>query len=236
MAFVDQYLRNQENLSTAYKRNTKLHLVTVEDPIERYMFQSPDETKLLPINYTPRQIGRDVSNLQAALSDAVRQDPSIIFVGELRTARDWAVALEFCRTGHLLVTTCHAASVSETLALAFRSAAARTPVERQPIVDCLLSVVNCRVFQLADGNTETRALVPAMWVRNDASRTSLSAEGLASLVPGRSVDFAIRQSGSLGRSWFVSALAVSKISGSPLDNRVASKLERMAMEADLDGI
>jgi Type II/IV secretion system protein len=231
-ALVDRYLHDKENLSAAYKRKTKLHLVTVEDPIERYMFRSPDEFKSSPIDYTPRQLGRDVSNLRSAFSDALRQGPSIMFVGELRTAKDWADVLEYCRTGHLLVTTCHAASVAETTALAFRSAGARTPPERYSIVDCLLSVVNCRVFDLP--GLETRALVPSMWVRNDASRSSLSSEGVASLVPGRSVDFAIRLSGSLGRSWFAGALA--NAAGPEINSLVASKLERMALEADLDGI
>jgi hypothetical protein len=234
MALVDRYLYDKENLSAAYQRKTKLHLVTAEDPIERYMFRSPDEFRASPIDYTPRQLGRDVSNLRSAFSDALRQGPSIMFVGELRTANDWVDALHYSRTGHLLVTSCHAASVAETIALALRSAGARTPLERNSIVDSLLSVVNCRVFHLAE--LETRALVPSMWVRNDASRSSLSSEGLASLVPGRSVDFAVRLSGSLGRSWFADALGHANPAGSELNSLVASKLERMALEADLDGI
>jgi len=85
-----------------------LHIVTVEDPIE---FTYVD--KMSYINQ--REIGIDVSDWHKALKDAVRQDPDIIVVGELRDRDTFEAGIHAAETGHLVFGTIHAGSGPSTL-------------------------------------------------------------------------------------------------------------------------
>src|ERR1043165_5865345 len=85
-----------------------LHILTVEDPIE---FTFTD--KVAYINQ--REIGLDVRDWHKALKDAVRQDPDIILVGELRDVETFRAAVHTAETGHLVYGTIHAASTATTI-------------------------------------------------------------------------------------------------------------------------
>ncbi len=77
------------------------HIVTIEDPVE---FLHPSATALV----NQRQIGPDVGSFHQALLDAMRQDPDVILVGELRDLETVRTAITAAETGHLVFATVHA--------------------------------------------------------------------------------------------------------------------------------
>jgi twitching motility protein PilT len=85
-----------------------LHILTVEDPIE-FVFTD----KKAYINQ--REIGLDVIDWHKALKDAVREDPDVILVGELRDVDTFEAAIHAAETGHLVFGTIHAASAATTI-------------------------------------------------------------------------------------------------------------------------
>ncbi len=85
-----------------------LHILTVEDPIE---FTFTDKKSYI----NQREIGLDVKDWHKALKDAVRQDPDVILVGELRDIDTFEAAVHAAETGHLVFGTIHAASAATTI-------------------------------------------------------------------------------------------------------------------------
>jgi twitching motility protein PilT len=85
-----------------------IHILTIEDPIE-YLFQD----KKAVVNQ--REIGLDVCDWPTALKHAVRQDPDVILVGELRDRDSFESAIHAAETGHLVFGTIHASSASSTI-------------------------------------------------------------------------------------------------------------------------
>ncbi len=85
-----------------------VHILTVEDPIE---FTFTDKKAYI----NQREIGLDSKDWHKALKDAVRQDPDIILVGELRDVETFEAAVHAAETGHLVFGTIHAASASTTI-------------------------------------------------------------------------------------------------------------------------
>jgi twitching motility protein PilT len=86
----------------------RYHIVTLEDPIE-YTFR--DDKSII----NQREIGIDVINWDIALKHAVRQDPDIILVGEMRDKDTFSAALHAAETGHLVFGTIHASSAPSTI-------------------------------------------------------------------------------------------------------------------------
>src|SRR5207302_615384 len=84
-----------------------LHILTIEDPIE---FTFTDKKAY----FNQREIGLDVMNWHKALKDAVRQDPDVILVGELRDVDTFEAAIHAAETGHLVFGTIHASSAGTT--------------------------------------------------------------------------------------------------------------------------
>lgn len=84
------------------------HIITVEDPIE-YLHQ-PDRSMV-----TQREIGRDTASFAAALRAALRQDPDVILVGEMRDLETIQTALTASETGHLVLSTLHTNGAVETI-------------------------------------------------------------------------------------------------------------------------
>jgi twitching motility protein PilT len=85
-----------------------LHILTVEDPIE---FTFTDRKSYI----NQREIGIDVRDWHKALKDAVRQDPDVILVGELRDVETFEAAVHAAETGHLVFGTIHASSAGSTI-------------------------------------------------------------------------------------------------------------------------
>lgn len=81
-------------------RNSRTRILTLEDPIE-YVIHS--ERALV----SQREIGKHVSSFQEGLRSGLREDPDVIFVGEIRDSETAALALTAAETGHLVVSTLH---------------------------------------------------------------------------------------------------------------------------------
>ena len=93
-------------------QNMDKHIVTIEDPIE-YTFQ--DEKSL----FQQREIGLDVGSFQLAIRAVLRQNPDIILIGEMRDRETFETAISAAETGHLVFSTMHAATVSQSLTRLF---------------------------------------------------------------------------------------------------------------------
>ena len=88
--------------------NYRKHILTLEDPIE-FLFQ---ESKCL-INQ--REIGIDVKNFELGMKHAVREDPDIMLVGEMRDRETFQTAIHAAETGHLVFGTIHSSNASSTI-------------------------------------------------------------------------------------------------------------------------
>ncbi len=89
-------------------RNRKDHIITVEDPIEFV-----HESKGCIVNH--REVGLHTKTFSAALKGALREDPDIILVGEMRDLETISLAVEASATGHLVFATLHTTSAPKTV-------------------------------------------------------------------------------------------------------------------------
>jgi twitching motility protein PilT len=89
-------------------RTRSSHIVTIEDPIE---YLHAHKRSLV----NQREVGADTTSFSSALKHAMRQDPDIILVGELRDLETTATALTAAETGHLVLATMHTQSAAQTI-------------------------------------------------------------------------------------------------------------------------
>jgi twitching motility protein PilT len=89
-------------------RTRACHIVTVEDPIE-YLF---NDNKAI---VSQREIGIDVPSFEEALTYLMRQDPDVVFVGEMRDARTVTAGMRAAETGHLVMGTMHSTNASQAV-------------------------------------------------------------------------------------------------------------------------
>lgn len=89
-------------------RERDCHIITVEDPIE---FYHKHQRSVI----TQREIGVDVTSFEEALRRALRQDPDIILVGEMRDLETISAAISAAETGHLVFGTLHTTGAAETV-------------------------------------------------------------------------------------------------------------------------
>jgi twitching motility protein PilT len=89
-------------------RHKKLRVVTIEDPIE-FVHHSAQSV------ITQREVGRDTKGEQYALRSALRQDPDVILVGEMRDLETIKLAMSAAETGHLVFGTLHVTSAPESI-------------------------------------------------------------------------------------------------------------------------
>ncbi len=84
------------------------HIITIEDPVE-YLYQ---ENRAL---IHQREVGRDVESFATALRSALREDPDVILVGEMRDYETIAAAVTAAETGHLVLSTLHTTGAAKTV-------------------------------------------------------------------------------------------------------------------------
>jgi twitching motility protein PilT len=89
-------------------RERRGHIITVEDPIE---FMHRHQGCLV----NQREVGSDTKSFQAALKYALREDPDVILIGEMRDLETIQAALTIAETGHLALATLHTNSAAETI-------------------------------------------------------------------------------------------------------------------------
>ena len=122
------------------------HIVTVESPIE-YAFR-PRRAYI-----RQREVGRDTPSFEQALLDALREDPDVLMVGEMRDPETMRLTLSASETGHLVLATVH----SSTCAEALQRVVSAFPAEIQSgvcaqLADCLVAVISQRLVFRADLN------------------------------------------------------------------------------------
>ena len=89
-------------------RTRQDHIITIEDPIE---FVHPSQQCLI----NQREVGTHTDSFKAALRAALREDPDIVLVGELRDLETVAIAIETAETGHLVFGTLHTTTAASTV-------------------------------------------------------------------------------------------------------------------------
>ncbi|MBL8761597.1 MAG: PilT/PilU family type 4a pilus ATPase [Phycisphaerae bacterium] len=92
----------------AMNQRYKKHIITLEDPVE-YSFQSEQCV------IEQRELGQDMPSFSSGLKHALRQDPDIILVGEMRDLETSALAISAAETGHLVLSTLHTVNASQTV-------------------------------------------------------------------------------------------------------------------------
>ena len=85
-----------------------LRIITIEDPIE-YVFE--DDLS----QFEQREVGIDTASFADGIRNAMRQDPNVIFVGEIRDRESIFAAMQAAETGHLVLTTLHSDSVAQAI-------------------------------------------------------------------------------------------------------------------------
>jgi twitching motility protein PilT len=127
------------------------HVVTVEDPLE---FVHPDKMGII----TQREIGHDTLSFANALRGALRQDPDVILIGEMRDAETVRTALASAETGHLVFSTLHTVDAVETLnrILEFFEPHQQIQIRKQ-MASVLRGVISQRIIPLAAGVGRTVA-------------------------------------------------------------------------------
>jgi twitching motility protein PilT len=108
----------------------RAHIITIEDPIE-YTFE--DKQSIIE----QRQLGRDTKSFAQALRSALRQDPNVIMVGEMRDLETINAALTAAKTGHLVLSTLHTSSAAETI----ERIVDYYPVQSQPQIASQLATI-----------------------------------------------------------------------------------------------
>ncbi len=128
------------------------NIITIEDPVE-YLYK---DNKCI---ISQREVGTDTSSYQIALKQALRQDPDVILIGEIRDADTMMLALQAADTGHLVLTTLHTLNATETIS---RIISFFPPHQHQQIrlllSNTLSGVVSQRLLEKADGKGVTPAV------------------------------------------------------------------------------
>ena len=134
--------------------NRTNNIITIEDPIE-FLFR--DKSSII----SQREIGSDTESFSKALRSALRQDPDVILVGEMRDFETIQTALVAAETGHLVLSTLHTVDATETVN---RIIAVFPPYQhkqvRMQLASILKAIISMRLVPRADG----KGRVPAVEV------------------------------------------------------------------------
>ena len=121
------------------------HIVTIEDPIE---ILHDDATCII----NQREVGIDTESFNEALRRALRQDPDVILIGEMRDAETAETALQAAESGHLVLSTMHTVDASETLGrLVEFFPAIKQPMIRSILAGVLRGVISQRLLPRIGG-------------------------------------------------------------------------------------
>lgn len=131
--------------------NKAVHILTLEDPVE---YIHP----IKKARITQREIGEDTNDFAAALRSALRQDPDIILIGEMRDAETISIAIKAAETGHLVFGTVHTTDALNTVG---RLISMFPPEEqdavRARIADNLYATISQRLLKTVDGKGRVAA-------------------------------------------------------------------------------
>jgi twitching motility protein PilT len=140
------------SLINVVNRERAAHVVTIEDPIE-YTFR--DHRSVV----NQRELGFDTTSFSAALRAALRQDPDVILVGEMRDIETIRTAMTAAETGHLVFSTLHTVDAQETIGRIVQM----FPPHQQPAIRLqLAAVLNAVVSQRLLARADGKGMVPAV--------------------------------------------------------------------------
>jgi twitching motility protein PilT len=135
-------------------RTRRTHIITIEDPIE---VVHDDDRSIIQ----QREIGLDTASYAAALKHVIRQDPDVIFVGEIRDPDSALSAIQAAETGHLVISTLHTIDCTETINRLLDLFPPQQQREvRTSFAGALRGIVSQRLVARADG----KGRVPAVEV------------------------------------------------------------------------
>lgn len=122
------------------------NIITVEDPIE---YLHKDRTSII----SQREIGVDTNSYANALRSALRQDPDVLLVGEIRDLETMQIALTAADTGHMVFATIHTTNATETIARVLSMYPPHQHDEvRLLLGECLAGIISLRLLPMADGS------------------------------------------------------------------------------------
>src|SRR5438105_2059269 len=126
-------------------RSRHQHIVTIEDPIE---ILHPDHACIV----NQREVGLDTTDFMQALRRALRQDPDVILIGELRDAETAQTALQAAESGHLVLSTMHTVDAAETIGRMVEFfPPAKHQQTRSVLAGVLKGIVSQRLLPRVDG-------------------------------------------------------------------------------------
>lgn len=127
------------------------NVITVEDPIE---YLHSDRKSII----SQREIGVDTNSYANALRSALRQDPDVLMVGEIRDLETMQIALTAADTGHMVFATIHTTNATETIARVLSMYPPHQHDEvRLLLAECLAGIVSLRLLPTADGKSRVPA-------------------------------------------------------------------------------
>jgi twitching motility protein PilT len=143
-------------------RIRKDHIITIEDPIE-FVHQSQG----CIINH--REVGMHTKSFSAALRGALREDPDIILVGEMRDMETISLAVEAANTGHLVFSTLHTSSAARTVDRIIEVFPAEEQMQiRSTLADGIRAVISQVLFKRIDRKSRCAAM--EIMIANSAVR------------------------------------------------------------------
>ena len=146
-----------------------VHIITIEDPIE---FYHVSKNSLV----TQREIGQDVPSFAEAIRRALRQDPDVILVGEMRDLETIAAAITAAETGHLVFGTLHTTGAAETIDRIVDAFPTNQQSQiRTQLAAGLQAVISQTLLPKLDANGEVHGRVAAfeIMVSTDAIRSRI---------------------------------------------------------------
>jgi twitching motility protein PilT len=133
-------------------QNQQRHILTLENPIE---FLHRD----INCSVTQREIGTDTDDFRMGLRAALRQDPDVVLIGEMRDAETIDTAMKAAETGHLLVSTLHTPDAVTTISrIVSMFPPEEQDIARLRLAEALHAVVSQRLLPRADGQGRAAAL------------------------------------------------------------------------------
>jgi twitching motility protein PilT len=121
------------------------NIITVEDPVE---YLHKDRKSIV----SQREIGVDTNSYANALRSALRQDPDVLLVGEIRDLETMQIALTAADTGHMVFATIHTTNATETIARVLSMYPPHQHDEvRLLLGECLAGIISLRLLPTADG-------------------------------------------------------------------------------------
>ncbi|MBR5975304.1 MAG: PilT/PilU family type 4a pilus ATPase [Clostridiales bacterium] len=156
-------------------KNEAKHVITIEDPIE-YIY--PHNKAMIH----QRELGRDTDSYARALRSSLREDPDIVFVGEMRDFDTIAAAITAAETGHLVLSTLHTCGAAQTInRIIDGSPADKQAIIRQQFATNIRGVISQQLLPIKDGTG--RILATEVMIGTTAIKNLILEEKIQ-MIPG----------------------------------------------------